>query len=305
MRTTILGAVLAVGLFLAALPALASFDAVVVYGDSLSDNGNLYGVAGIPGAPYYQGRRSNGPVAVEYLASSLGVPLVDYAWVGATTGAGNFADGGTVTTAGKIGLPGMSTVYAATRTTLTPYLADGLFIVWGGPNDILVPSPEDTSSAEIITRAVTNDVSIVTGLLAQGAQHILVPGMPDLGLTPRFQASGPVAAGQATAFSDSFNALLQALLPESVIYVDTSALMRQVMADPEAYGFTNVTDACYNGQSVVGDPDTYFFFDSFHPSTAAHALLAREFESAAVPEPATLLLAGGGLGVLVLLRRKA
>jgi len=79
----------------------------VVYGDSLSDNDDLFAATGQPGATYFQGRRSDGPVAVEQLAAALGAPLIDFAWLGATSGSGNYADGGTPTTSGLISLPGM------------------------------------------------------------------------------------------------------------------------------------------------------------------------------------------------------
>ena len=86
--------------------------AVIAYGDSLSDNGNLFKATGQPGPPYFQGRASNGPVAVELLAADLGIPLLDYAFGGATTGIGNHLDpGGTATTLGTFGLPGMMPLY--------------------------------------------------------------------------------------------------------------------------------------------------------------------------------------------------
>src|SRR5689334_18901018 len=69
---------------------------VVVYGDSLSDNGNLFAAVGFPPPPYFHGRFSDGPVAVEQLAASLGVPLFDFAVGGATTGIGG-TDGGSPT----------------------------------------------------------------------------------------------------------------------------------------------------------------------------------------------------------------
>ena len=80
-------------LILSATASASPISAVVVYGDSLSDNGNLFAATGLPGAPYFMGRRSDGPVAVEQLAASLGAPLADFAWIGATTGIGNYADG--------------------------------------------------------------------------------------------------------------------------------------------------------------------------------------------------------------------
>jgi phospholipase/lecithinase/hemolysin len=268
---------------------------VVVYGDSLSDNGNVYAATGQPPSPpYFNGRVSNGPVAVEYLAASLGVPLIDFAWAGATTGIGNIGDGGTTTSIGSIGLPGMLTAFNATSGTLGPS-ADTLFVVWGGPNDVFGPSPADTTPQQRIARSVANLLTIVGGLQALGATNILVPGMPDLGLTPLFQSYGPAAALEASAYTDAFNAQLLASLPAGVRYYDTAGLYRAVVANPAAYGFTSVSEPCLNQNVLCADPSQYVFFDPFHPTTAAHEVLAREFAATAVPEPASLLLLVTGL----------
>src|SRR5919108_3147959 len=67
------------------------YTTVVMFGDSLSDNGNLLALTGgaVPASPYFAGRFSNGPVWVERLASALDVPLVNFAVGGALTGNGN------------------------------------------------------------------------------------------------------------------------------------------------------------------------------------------------------------------------
>ena len=57
---------------------------LVVFGDSLSDNGNLFRLIGEPQPPYFDGRFSNGPTYAEQLAASLDVPLQDLAFGGAT-----------------------------------------------------------------------------------------------------------------------------------------------------------------------------------------------------------------------------
>lgn len=279
------------------------FTSIVVYGDSLSDNGNLFAATGQPGVPYFDGRRSNGPVAVEQLATALGVPLSDFAWIGATTGIGNFGDGGTPTSFGAFSLPGMQTELAGSMGSLGPFLSSGLFVVWGGPNDFLAPSPLDSFPSGVIARGVSDLVGIVTTLQGLGAQHILVPGMPDLGLSPFLEGQGPVVSAQFSAITDAFNAALVASLPAGVVYYNTAALVRSMVADPSAFGFTDVSDPCFNGTTVCANPDQYLFWDDFHPTTATDSFVAKAFE-AAVPEPATIVLLLAALALCFVVRKR-
>jgi len=268
----------------------SSFSSLVVYGDSLSDNGNLYSLIGYPPAPYYDGRFSNGPVAAEQLATNLGVPLYDFAVGGATSGVGNYVDGGTQTTPGALGLPGMQEELAESAALLSsPLVSSSLFLVWGGANDFLTDGSP--------TVAAANVDAIVATLEADGAQHILVPGLPNLGLTPDY--AGDAAA---TAYTNAFNTALVAGLPGDAIYFNTANLLDQVEADPAAFGLTNITEPCFNGSTVCADPSQYLFWDGFHPTTTADTILADQFEQAAeTPEPASVLLLATGLGLPVLM----
>jgi len=276
-----------------------SIASIVVYGDSLSDNGNLYSAIAYPPAPYWNGRFSDGPVAIEQMAAMLGVPLIDFALGGATTGIGNYVDGGTPTSFGVSGLPGMSTTFSLTSASLIPQ--DTLFVVWGGPNDFWSPSSLDTTPEQIWTRSVGDLMSIVNGLRSLGATNILVPGMPDLGLTPGAVVDGKVA--ESTAFAIGFNSALLATLPPGVKFFDTFTLFHSIVNNPGAYGFTNVTEPCFNGATVCGNPDNYLFWDGVHPTTAADRYLAAGL-IAAVPEPGIMLLLGTGLGVIALATRR-
>jgi phospholipase/lecithinase/hemolysin len=152
---------------------------------------------------------------------------------------------------------------------------------------------------DVINRGVGDVLGIASQLQALGAQHILVPGVPDLGLTPYFEGKGPIAAATATAYTDAFNAQLVAGLPAGVWYYDTAGLLRSIVADPSAYGFTNVTTPCFDGVATVcADPEDYLFWDDFHPTTAGHAIIAEAFDRA-VPEPSSmvLLLTSCALGI--------
>ena len=55
---------------LATVTSAQAYTQIVAFGDSLSDNGNLHDLMAkfnvdTPAAPYFEGRFSNGPVAVE------------------------------------------------------------------------------------------------------------------------------------------------------------------------------------------------------------------------------------------------
>jgi cholinesterase len=260
-------------LTMTAVAGAGNYAAVIVYGDSFSDNGNLFRDIGIPQPPYWDGRYSNGPVAAEDLAATLGAPLLDDAWGGATTGIGNFIDGGTTGTLGSEDLPGMTTTFDATIGSYPPTLVRGsLFIVWGGINDFAT-NGLTTATAD---HAVEDILAIVTALQGLGAKKILVPGIPDLGLTPYYRGQGK--AGWANYISDYFNQKLRSALPKGVLFYNTSSLYLEMISNPGLYGLTNVTQACYNPQgSVCHLPYQYLFWDSLHPTAHVHNILATEF----------------------------
>jgi phospholipase/lecithinase/hemolysin len=137
-----------------------------------------------------------------------------------------------------------------------------------------------------------------------GAHYILVPGMPDLGLTPYFRSLGPAAAAQGSAITDAYNAALRSSLPSGVLFYDTATLLRLIVANPGSYGFTNVTDPCVNGTTVCANPSQYLFFDSFHPTTATDRFAAEGFLETVTPEPATFVVVLGGLALCTALRKR-
>jgi phospholipase/lecithinase/hemolysin len=88
-----------------------------------------------------------------------------------------------------------------------------------------------------------------------------------------------------------------------VTLFDAFGLLDEVIADPMAFGLSNVTDAC--AQYVDCDPSQYLFWDGSHPTSAADAIISGAILALVedVPEPSTLPLLGIAAGALLFARR--
>lgn len=336
LRATALTSAVVCGWLMAAPAASANapYSAVYAFGDSLTDTGNLFGATSVAYGPsnalpqstdYWQGRFSNGPVAVEVLASALQVPLFNFAFGGATSGTGpvyNYLDGLGQPASLATGLQAQVAGFQA--LTGGHASASGLYFVWAGANDLrdaLVTFNPAVVDAAVQT-VYANLGLAVTHLYQSGARDFLLPLLPDLGLTPEGQALQALVPPQVfslSAFSEMFNMGLRGayaslgLAGASLTTFDTLAAQRAVYADPAAFGIGDVNVPCFAGyvgeagaQCAAGFDTTAMFWDKVHPSAATHAILGQQM-AAAVPEPATLLTMG--LGVLALLgvsgRRRA
>ena len=302
--------------------AASPFSSLIVFGDSLSDAGDnpsavnsLYKELGgncdplhpcVPLPPefkplYDDGRFSNGQVASESLANRLfpnGVNTANfqgYAIAGATSGNHNI--GNDSDPFGILNLPGMQQeVNLYLSNTGGAADPNALYFVWGGSNDYLIhDSP---------VQAARNIGSYVSVLAGAGARNFLVPNLPDLGLTPFVRREGEVSL--AHDYSVVFNTELanqlgsfDGTLPGVSIHrFDTFAFLNDVAQNPLNYGLTDVTNPCFTLLgSTCDNPEVRLFWDDFHPTTNAHALLGAAF-AAAIPEPAAIFMFMPGLLVL-------
>ncbi len=297
----------------------APFSQLVVFGDSLSDAGNAYALTegNFPPSPPYATTFSNGPTAAQYLATRFGA-AVQLGWPTPVAGSNNFAVGGARNGTGNYNVekgrpPGLGVAYPdmaqtgiqrqveryATQHPFVPAAASTLFMVWGGANDMYLGLETLPPAAlpAFIQGAVTDLAGDIASLAALGAQHILVPGLPDLGKTPEGLSLGTDISAAMSLASAGYNAGLDAtmdfltgqLAPLGVhLYeFNTAAFLDKVTTDP-SYGFSNASESClYAGglAALANDCAGYLYFDNVHPTTAAYRLLAGQF-AAAVPEPA-------------------
>jgi phospholipase/lecithinase/hemolysin len=280
------------------------YTSIVIFGDSLSDTGNVahltekeYGVRipgpGPLGGNYTDGRFTDGDDTIpaaqkyfglwveQYAALLPAKPIIknsldggtDYAYGSATTGSGT-----TLVTLGPLSvnvnnIGQQISDYLAT----SPVISDRtLFVIWGGSNDLL-----DATSVDDIFQAVINQANNIQRLINAGATQFIVPNLPPLGLVPALNGS-PKTSIPATAASALFNQLLSTGLDvlqdlnrrkhPRFVRLDVFGLFYNIVASPAKYGLVNITDI---SQGVyAADPDTYLFWDDLHPTTKGHNILA-------------------------------
>jgi len=231
------------------------YTALVVFGDSLSDNGNA-------------GRYSDGPVWVEVLAQHLGVGLLP-----SRSGGSNYAVGGALTHGRPIDVRGQIARHLTGRSGGAD--AGALYIVFAGANDLLSGGCVAARDAAARTAAAALGAS-VNDLAAAGARHVLVPNLPDIGHAPVVRVQGAACAAEAGRLTRVFNAALEERLRQvearhgiDVRRLDTHDLAERLMADPASAGFHDVDTPCLRAAC-----DGLLFWDYLHPTTAAHAALA-------------------------------
>jgi phospholipase/lecithinase/hemolysin len=274
----------------------APYPAMYVFGDSLSDTGNvsLATLGQVPVSPYADRSFSNGPVWAQDLAQSLHLPALQPSLAGGT----DFAYGGAETgqtPAHTLNPTDFASQYGQYLTQVPSPQAGALYAIWIGANDVLdITNNSSLTPAQQqadVGAAVQNEVSVIGGLAAHGAQNLLVLNVPDLGRTPYETARGPAVAQSATSLASLYDSdlatALQPLEASGALKIDlvnTFSVLDQVIASPGAYGFTNVTDPLWNGNLTSSSSGTlaaagaaqsqYLFFDGLHPTAQAHSLLA-------------------------------
>ncbi|MEP7206306.1 MAG: autotransporter domain-containing protein [Casimicrobiaceae bacterium] len=292
-------AVLGLGLCALAAPAHAQYGSVYFFGDSLTDAGSFK-----PVLPAGTGlfTTNPGPVYATVVGGYYGLPVAP-----ANQGGNDFAQGGARATQ-LPGVPNAPPTASATPIAQQvgqllargPVDPNGLYLVWGGANDLFyqlgLAGAGAITPAQLqanLATAATDLVGAVGALRAAGARYIVVVNVPDVGRTPFGVSSGQ--SGSITALSSFFNSTLAAGLDAAGIQtlrLNVFGLLNEVIANPAVYGFANVsTAACGATASLLctsanlaapNAAQTFLFADGVHPTTAGHALLAQYVLSALI-----------------------
>jgi outer membrane lipase/esterase len=302
--------------------AQTSYSNLFIFGDSLSDTGNIaaatLGAFPDPNQPYSAGRFSDGPVWVDYLAAGLNLPN---GAVPSLLGGNNYAFGGALTGTDTFP-PGLLAQLGGIHLTSPNAVGDpnALYVVVGGGNDMRdARTTFSTDSAadqlgrqEAANLAVGNIATVVVGLFNTGARHFLIANLPDLGTTPEAVNNNVVDA--STDASQRFNDAISQLHTIGtqggldLRLLDLAGIGSFLQASAGALGITNTTEPCAGFVGAVSNTpcSASLFSDDLHPSGFTHAVFGAAALSlvTAVPEPQSVLLLGAGLALLVLRSRR-
>jgi len=280
------------------LASAAPLNKIVVFGDSLSDNGNLYEYMKreLPlSPPYFKGRFTNGPVWIEllvnqYYPEDAQAHLLDYAFGGAgVSEVDDDTDDVLFTLSREIDSYLLSHHDKADDTSL--------YVVWMGANNYLAVPEDVDKTVSFVIAGIQHELQ---RLVDKGAKHIMVVNVPDLGRTPAAKDFDSVDL--LTALCAKHNAVLKDVVSElgerndpSVhwYYFNVNDIIDELLNFPERNGLTNIVDTCY--EEMVNTPSEhsilkmvssvksrknvdacsgYLFFDPVHPSEIAHIVMA-------------------------------
>ena len=96
-------------------------------------------------------------------------------------------------------------------------------------------------------------------LAERGATDVLVPNLPDVGMTPAARLAGQTEIDRAECLTPRFNEGLETVLRDlemmasvRLYRLDVAALAERARIDPAAFGFVNVTTPCIGLPSCEG-----------------------------------------------------
>lgn len=250
-------------------------DKVIVFGDSLSDSGNMYGLTKkvkriipfiplIPKSPpYYDGRFTNGKVWVEDVAERMNVELENHAYGGAWAESVFYS-----LLLVPFGLELQVSMYLVGARADT-HKDNHLYIIWAGGNDYVNGRYDYEFATSNVVSSIKEQLST---LIYYGAKNIIVVNLPDLGRIPYVTKEGPVFAKAISKLAALHNQKLEKMVSEmkskyskvKLVYFAADTFFKDVSIHPEKYGIKNVDQPCYAG--------SIFFLHSLQGNTGLDAL---------------------------------
>jgi phospholipase/lecithinase/hemolysin len=281
-------------------PALQGIDKMVVFGDSLSDPGNLHkrtlGIY-LPKQVYYRSRFSNGPVWADYAGSALGWRVENYAVGGAETRTWGFKE--------LIAVPSLLQQILENRHRLKKMDPEKTLItIWIGANNYLMRGTrieDEAGQADPVKLAVMVDQAIldikkaIVDMRSLGFKKFVIGTTPELGGINR-DPRGSKKPSDGTLFeatalhNKALREMLEGLAAQdgqlTLTLFQAYEINQETIEASQQFGFTRLDQPCfignvrgqfYGAREFCSDPSGYKFWEYVHPNSKMHCYYASQF----------------------------
>ena len=269
--------------------AQSEFSKLVVFGDSLSDTGNL-AVVNLP-PPYFENRISDGPVLADLLAAEIGSNANRSGHLlGSPQGFNYAVAGGNILGSDPEDLNAQVSSYLQRVGDAAD--PNALYLVFIGGNDLrgLRSQPSVSVARSEITAIIARLDFNLSRLVAAGARTFIVPNVANIGRIPETlsrEAQQPGISVRAENYTRIYNAALTAMLDKyrqnpalSLVEFNLFSAFEVILNDPNQFGFSTVEQGCFDPSTFEVDVECLIFgferrafFDQLHPSSATNQIV--------------------------------
>lgn len=269
------------------------FQELIVFGDSLSDTGNLASASLDFPFPFYENRISDGPVLVDYLAQQMNLSSAASEHTTRNNAGTNYAvSGGNIIGNDVEDLESQVTAFLE-RVNGSANSSALYFLMMGG-NDLRDIRSETSNSIANTKINVVRDqfLSQLNRLYDAGARAFLVSNVANIGDIPEtimLQQSDPNIVDRAQGYVVLYNSLLSSTLNDfsnrqgvSLRQFDLFSQLNNLLTNARTLGFTQTQVGCFTLSQFSFHPDCalggrfdrFVFFDNLHPTAKTNQLIA-------------------------------
>jgi phospholipase/lecithinase/hemolysin len=252
------------------------YNNIIVFSDSLTDDGNDYKYSGFPPSPpYWKGRFSDGPTWLEQVAKEFnGIPVINRGFGGSTTNNSYL-----FSTYNNYTVPSLNQMVTNT-TDLAPYATkESLYIIFTGHNDIvglLYPEMYTVNKNYTVDTIVDNILGAIDLIKKtyNGSQFLVISCIPVNHAPALADAPDKSIPVKIKGLINELNQQLFSKLPSTVKTLDFHAWFENAYTHPGRFGLRTDNGPCVsvtgNSTTVCSNPGSHFYFDSFHPEKKVH-----------------------------------
>ena len=273
---------------------------LIVFGDSYSDNGNVFKLTQgqYPNATrYYQGRFTNGPTWVEYYASLMGINSNDpKKFIDLAYGQAKVLRPTSITVYGTpdkhYPIPDFADEITSYQNHYATFTKQDLVVVFISGNDFF-DLPPTAHVGRFVLDIADAETTQIQRLTALGAKHILVLNSADLTLMPVaplfaskvVHSTNTIAVNAYLLGAGLLVRLYNARLAYDLRHDHGVMIYNMFKFDHQMFKQYHYTSAmCYQNpqgdyQHIAGpvcnNPSQFFYYDRVHTTTTVNALLAK------------------------------